>query len=107
MAKQRRTKKIVPVIRRKSYRGTLAKGGGPRKETVPEGAEKRQTTMPKKQEAQEGQATLPRRGCTPTPARADSNRSNNSPRTGEQTCATAQDKRRKRIQTLIWTHGDT
>ena len=29
--------------------------------------------------------------------RADSNRSNNSPRTGERSCATAQDKRRKRI----------
>ncbi len=30
-------------------------------------------------------------------SRADSNRSNNSPGTGERSCATAQDKRRKRI----------
>ncbi len=30
-------------------------------------------------------------------SRADSNRSNNSPRTGERSCVTAQDKRRKRI----------
>jgi len=51
-------------------------------------------------------------------SRADSNRSNNSPKTGERSCVTAQDKRRKRIhadpvpemdpdQTLIRAHGDT
>ena len=58
---QRRTKKRVPVIRRKGSRGTLAKRGSPREETVPEGAEKRQTTMPKKQEAQERQTTMPKK----------------------------------------------
>jgi len=65
--------------------------------------------MPKKREAQEGRKPCQRsekhkkgrqhaqEGLYTHNSRADSNRSNNSPRTGERSCVTAQDKRRKRI----------
>ena len=81
----------------KELKGNPGKEGRPKKRNSPRGGREEADNHAKEARSTRRAGNIAQEGLYTHTSRADSNRSNNSPRTGERSCVTAQDKRRKRI----------